>query len=887
MRASLRWRPRTMRFRRRNDRRPPGPMGGEEAPRWFSWQRQGHRVLRVGLALLTSVLLAALIVDWSPLDGVRGLEVGDILKTTVRARNPLEVVDESLTSERRRLAAERTANVFNYDVLLARNVQRRIDQAFEEMRAFLAAEKSMIQGSDEPGDPLPSDPVRLERQVERFATTLAVELRDTDVATLQFAGFSESTQRDVKELVRVAMGSYILLDRDHLPTQGPITVVRQEGVAREEIRLDQLDSVRDLQQARRLIARTASDDFRDRPAHVLETITHLAGELCAPNLHFEASETAVRKEQAAAAVPVVTRSYQQGQVIRRSGDEVDSWSLNVIQQMNAEARAYSPTRHLLALTMLFLVFSVLLAGFAERFISKFCSRIRDLIAMAILVVLVAAGAAILQRVGVGLSGDPGSIPLTAYGFAVPVAVGGIMLRTLMNSETAIVWSIYAALVCTVIMGGGVWLAVFYMVSCLVASGGVGRSSERGRIVRAGVVASLANVAVVIATEAVQYTGIAAEPWVSGGGLAGTSMHVLFALCGGLASGVLAVGLVPAFEAMGFVTDSRLLELSNLNHPLLRDMIVKAPGTYHHSIVVGSLAEAAAESIHANSLLVRVGAYFHDIGKMLKPQYYIENQRDDDNPHDRLTPSMSVLIITNHVKDGIELGRRYGLPQSIIDMIPQHHGTSRVEYFYNKAKGQEDPGKGEIGESDFRYPGPKPQTREAAIMMLADGVEAATRSLSNHSPGSIRSQVERIVNQVVRDGQLEECPLTLKDLHSVSETFIQVLLGIHHHRIEYPGPPVPGEGRSRGLPASSIKLEIPSHTPNPSGIHPLEIAAAEQSGTEIMPPSRSPEPQSEPEQGSDDFPEAEEGGDASEGDGSEEVAAEQVSDPNNEAGGGRD
>jgi len=791
------------------------------------------------LALVTSVLLASLIVDWTPLDGVRGLAAGDILKTTVRARNTIEVVDEALTIERRELASDRTLKVFNYDVLLARNVQRRIDEAFEDVRTFLDGEQASVASAGPDARVTDPDPVRLERQVERFAAALAVELRDTDIATLQLSAFSRSIQRDVKELVRVAMGSYVLLDRDHLPSQGPITVIRQEGVAVEEFRLDQMDSVRDLQQVRRLIGRAAADDFLDRPAHVLDTVTHLARELCVPNLHFEASETAVRKEQAAAAVAVVTRTYQQGQVIRRSGDEVDAWSLNVIQQMNAEARAYSPARHLLALSMLFLVFTVLLAGFAERFISKFCSRIRDLVAMAILIVLVAAGASLLHLIGVGLSGDPGDIPLTAYGYAVPIAVGGIMLRTLMNSETAIVWSIYAAFVCTVVMGGGVWLAVFYTVSCLVASGGVGRSSERGRIVRAGVVASLANVALVIATDAVQYTGLASEPWVGAGGLAGTSMHVLFALGGGLASGVLAVGLVPVFEAMGFVTDSRLLELSNLNHPLLRDMIVKAPGTYHHSMVVGSLAEAAAESIHANSLLVRVGAYFHDIGKVLKPQYYIENQRDDDNPHDRLTPSMSVLIIINHVKEGIELGRRHGLPQSIVDMIPQHHGTSRVEYFYNKAKGQEDPEKGEVDESDFRYPGPKPQTREAAIMMLADGVEAATRSLSNHSPGSIRSQVERIVNQVVRDGQLEQCPLTLKDLHSVSETFIQVLLGIHHHRIEYPGPPVPGEGRSRGLPASSIKLEIPSHTPNPSDIHPLEIAAAEQSGTEIKPPSPDP------------------------------------------------
>jgi hypothetical protein len=253
------------------------------------------------------------------------------------------------------------------------------------------------------------------------------------------------------------------------------------------------------------------------------------------------------------------------------------------------------------------------------------------------------------------------------------------------------------------------------------------------------------------------------------------------------------------------------------------------------MVVGSLGEAAAESIHANSLLVRVGAYFHDIGKTRAPHYFVENQRGGDNPHDRLTPSMSSLVVTNHVKEGIELGRRHGLPEPIIGMIPQHHGTRRISFFYNKALEQTDPDKGTVEEGDYRYPGPKPQTKEAAIMMLADGAEAATRSLPVHTEGAIRARVGKIVNGVIADGQLDECPLTLKDLHVVSETFIQVLLGIHHQRIEYP-PESKAGGKGGGgsrpaTPTSSITLTVPNLTPAPDAVHPLELAAAERQGRE--------------------------------------------------------
>jgi putative nucleotidyltransferase with HDIG domain len=222
----------------------------------------------------------------------------------------------------------------------------------------------------------------------------------------------------------------------------------------------------------------------------------------------------------------------------------------------------------------------------------------------------------------------------------------------------------------------------------------------------------------------------------------------------------------------------------MNNPLLRELLIQAPGTYHHSIIVGNLAESAAETIGANPLLARVAAYYHDIGKAKKPLYFIENVTSGENKHDKLTPSMSALILIAHLKDGLEMAREQRLGEDLIAILQQHHGTSLMKFFYERAKQREDR---EVDEHDYRYPGPKPQTREAALIMLADAVEAASRTLTDPTPARIQGMVQKIINNIFSDGQLDECELTLKDLHNIAKSFNRVLGGIYHHRIDYPEP----------------------------------------------------------------------------------------------------
>ncbi|HLE04018.1 MAG TPA: HDIG domain-containing protein, partial [Anaerolineales bacterium] len=295
------------------------------------------------------------------------------------------------------------------------------------------------------------------------------------------------------------------------------------------------------------------------------------------------------------------------------------------------------------------------------------------------------------------------------------------------------------------------------------------------LLRAGALVGLANLYSIVA-------------WSFLSGATGSlGFDLLCGLINGLFVAILALGLLPLFEYLFQVaTDFRLIELCNMNHPLLKQMILNAPGTYHHSMVVGTLAEAAGEAIGANTLLCRVGAYYHDIGKMRKPSYFVENQTDSKDLHGKLRPSLSSLVIVSHVKAGVELGRAYGLPTEVVEMIPQHHGTRLVTFFYDKAKKTQDPDMGEVQEEEFRYPGLKPQTKEAAILMLADAVEAASRTLTERTQGRFQGLVGNIVNTIFTDGQLNECELTLRELRLIEESFVRVLAGIYHHRVDYPG-----------------------------------------------------------------------------------------------------
>jgi len=363
-------------------------------------------------------------------------------------------------------------------------------------------------------------------------------------------------------------------------------------------------------------------------------------------------------------------------------------------------------------------------------------------------------------------------------YAIPFATGGIVVQAVLGFQTAFIYSIITGLMVFLSFTGDPALVLLSITSTLVGSITLSKVRSRSAYLRAGLYMGLFSVVLALASLLMDSNLQLAEFIVRPG----------CSMLGGIIVAFLATGLTPIAEHVGgYVTDLRLIEMATLDHPLLKELSIRAPGTWNHSMVMGMMAESAASGIGANPVVARVGAYFHDIGKMTKPLYFVENQFGESNRHDKLSPSMSALIIKSHVKEGIELASQHKLPEVIVDMIPQHHGTSVIEYFYEKALTEAEEEGTEVERSLYAYPGPKPQTKEAGILMLADGIEAAARTISEPTIDRIQGLVQKMINKVFASGELDECELTLHDLHQIAKCFTRVLHSIHHQRIAYAEP----------------------------------------------------------------------------------------------------
>jgi putative nucleotidyltransferase with HDIG domain len=358
---------------------------------------------------------------------------------------------------------------------------------------------------------------------------------------------------------------------------------------------------------------------------------------------------------------------------------------------------------------------------------------------------------------------------------------------------ALNFSLLLCIFAGLLFGRDLGLFLYFLIGSFVAAHGVCPCRNRIIPIKAGLLVGCSNMVLIVLGALLQ------DQWA----FFQVATNVCFGFFGGVLAGILVTGFTPLAEMVfGYTTDIRLLELVTMDQPLLQDLMMQAPGTYHHSIIVGNMVETAAKSIGANALLAKVAAYYHDIGKIRKPVYFIENQFECENRHEKLAPSMSSLILISHVKEGVELARQHRLGKTIIDIISQHHGTSLISFFYMKAQEARQKGRTSKGTElppldvdDFRYPGPKPQTKEAGLVMLADVVEAACRSLNDPTPARIQGMVNRLINNVFSDGQLGQCELTLKDLHHIAKHFNQILATVHHRRIEYPIVCTNGKGKT--------------------------------------------------------------------------------------------
>lgn len=484
----------------------------------------------------------------------------------------------------------------------------------------------------------------------------------------------------------------------------------------------------------------------------------LAAEFSAePNEYYDAEATAQLRSAAAESVrPSVIRK-QAGETIVRDGEIVTREHKLILSEAGISGLHFSFQR-VLGVSLYILGVLALFGLYLRRQKPQIYSSTKYMLLLASILIVTVVIARIISPV---LS--PHLVPVPAVGMLTTVLFsGGLGLVAVLTASflTAAVSGSLDGMIVGV-MGG---LLSVYLVANM---------KRRSNLVASGV----------WLTVGMGYLAFSAA-LMTGQPLAAAFQQAAWGLVGGAGSAILTLGLLPFLEsAFNITTDLRLVELAKPNHPLLKDLVMKAPGTYSHSVMTGNLAEAAAESIGANPILARVGAYYHDVGKMSRPLFFIENERDQSRGHDRMPPDVSSKIITSHVSEGVALAKAHRLPAEVIDIISEHHGTSLVTYFYHQA--QADGGIREVTESDFRYAGRLPRSKEAAIIMLADSVEAASRTLSSPSIGQIDQLIAKIVDTRLRDGQLAESDLTLADLRQVALSFSQVLVGMYHTRIEYP------------------------------------------------------------------------------------------------------
>lgn len=728
-----------------------------------TFRRGADRVLAADVAWSGAFVLVMLALLGSQrCGGSQGTFVaGDVAPADVIATRDAQVVDQALTEDQRQEARAAVSEVYVYDSARAGKLSREISALFEEGRRGLEA--VALRGDSD--------------AYHEIAPSWKGRIRPEVLEVLVRRRFDASIERELREALEQAMKGLVAGNRARLEREGTIVLMTLPGRRAET--LDDISSIQDLGQARNALQRELKRRLELPPADV-DTLLTFAASFLDANVYSDPEATQRRRDAEAAAVPPVLVRVERGDVLVAQGEEITEDALAQIEESQRGSRRLLGAREFLGLLLLV----SLMAFFLYRYSLYHQRAFRKLQHLHALLVLMLLSMMVLSQALLWLVReivDNLVAPfdqVRCYDYLVPLGAGAILIALLANGRIATVYSAFAAVLFGILHGGEFPLTVWAFLVQLSGVYAISTYRERAALLRAGFVVGGAAAVTVLAVETLANGLDPLAESLYGAGLA--------FIGGAVGVGLLISFSLPLLEGLfNVLTDIRLLELSNVNNPLLSQLAIKAPGSYNHSLVVGTLAEEGARAIGANSLFCRVCAFYHDIGKINHPEYFVENQREH-NPHDRLAPSMSALIIASHVKDGIKMAREARLPEQIIDIIPQHHGTRLMTYFYERARQQADPALGSVKEEDFRYPGPKPQTREAAIFMIADGVEAAARTVDEPTPNRLREVIRKITNTIVLDGQLDSCDLTFADLERIQEAFLRLLTSMYHHRVDYPG-----------------------------------------------------------------------------------------------------
>ena len=805
-------------FRQKTEKNiPREPVLSREVGTGTGFMKTSIRTVLWQRLIILSVisLLSSLIVAPKFSASIGNYHVGDIARLNVKSAEDILVEDIPSTMKKREKAMAESPVLYDYDRNTSMEIADKVRNAFGLMRQTLSAvneraaqelkERSNWSHSNKDSGILEEiisaylEESRHERR-DAFNKALGSDISDDDFIVMEKKGFPSYMEKIIIDSAAAVSEKQIVDVKELILKEKDKGIAVRDINSREEKKITDFSKFISLSEARGKVINNISLLSEELSIEEMNAVAALAASLVKPTLTLNKNETEKRKDSVAAAVSPVYFHIKDGEMILREGERITNEHILKIRAL--AGRSEGRMKFILKLAGLFLIIAALLYAVCHFFIWNIRKKVietTDLIFLGSLLVFSMLVLKFSLPVVESIREIFPHIQQEDYKYFFTAAASAMLVRIVLTSEAAITFSIVISIMAAMIMKNDVGFGIYTLIGSIVGAHAVGHCKYRTTLVKAGFYLGIVNALMVlpllmmtgqISYEAVLFT-------------------VFIAFLGGLFTGIVVTGLTPVVETIfGYTTNFKLMELSSYDHPLLKELITQAPGTYHHSWIIGNLVESAAAAINANPLLARVSALYHDIGKLKKPQYFFENQKGNKNPHDKLAPSLSGLILIGHVKDGIELANRHKLGREITAIIPQHHGTRIIRFFYQKAKEREDPEVHSVHEKDFRYPGPKPQTKEAGLIMIADAVEAASRAIQDPKPAKIQACVRKIINEIFLDGQLDECEITLKDLNKIEITFNAILNGIFHSRIDYPADTVYEKEGRKGLESSDrIKKEM--------------------------------------------------------------------------------
>ena len=707
-------------------------------------------------------------------------KLGDVVTRDIKAVKNFLIEDKNATEASRKQAVENVLTVYDHDVNISQKTNQRLKKLFDDLRATIETiksidrlKKSETSSSENEEQKLAVHNLIWQKKTD-FEEKLGISVSDADYKTLELEAFSSDISNLISTILAEIFDNGVVANKEMLLKEADRGIILSDIKTKNEMLVYDLKHFYGLDQAKIMVTVIGNPLLRNKTPDLRNLIVDFAQRLIQPNITLNRSETEERKKAAYSEVKPIFYKIKAGEMLLREGERVTKdqlLKLKIYQEgvKNEKVLTNCIGSALFILCILMTVYALCIHNRPNL------NNTKNLLFLASVLITFFFISSISESLADSVSHyTPFSISADSVSYGIPLAAGAMTTCLFLGIELAIPIAMLIAIGTAIIFKNRFDIFIYFLLNSLMAAYWMQNCRERKVFIKAGLKLGLLNVILVTVIDV----------YIGGSTIFKLMWDWGFAFSGGIGAGIVTAGIAPLVEiAFDYTTDIKLLELANLDQPILRRLMLEAPGTYHHSVIVGTMVEAAASEIGANPSLAKVCGYFHDIGKIKKPLYFIENQANGVNRHDKLAPSMSSLILIAHIKDGVEIAKQNKLGHTIIETIRQSHGTSLISYFYDKAKQLK--GEGGVNIDDFRYPGPKPQTREAGLVMLADAVEAASRTLSNPTPARILGLVQNLINKIFSDGQLDNCELTLKDLHNIAKSYNKILNGIYHHRIEYP------------------------------------------------------------------------------------------------------